>query len=337
MHPEPQTSVALGTQELRGADGIDFAVVIPAFNRAATIGEAIESVLRQTVAAKEIIVVDDASTDDTVQRVRAIGSPLVKVLVNARNLGATASRNRGAKAVTAEWIAFLDSDDYWHPDKLAAEHALIAAGGDGVTAVASNHVLVIDDKICASPTRKERIADVAGGLMTENFLGTCSCMTVKREPFVAIGGFNEQLKSCQDWDLWLRAAHAGRVLISTPPHVFYRLNTRDCISGDGRKRQSGHTYIWKSHIRQGRDLGGDRVMLALTFADVCCNRNKWKSFRRLCRYVLWAEPQRFRQVGAMLWHGATSPDYLTYRRRMEQSLEFMNGLRSRLRLRRSAA
>jgi glycosyltransferase involved in cell wall biosynthesis len=316
---------------------IDFAVVIPTFNRAASIGDAIESVLRQTFPAREIIIVDDGSTDDTVHRVTSMGHPLVRLLVNERNLGATASRNRGAKAATAEWIAFLDRDDYWHPEKLAAERAHITSGGDAVTAVASNHVLVVDERVCDAPTQKERIADVASGLRTENFLGTCSCMTVRREPFLAIGGFNEELKSCQDWDLWLRAARAGRVRISTPAHVFYRLNTRDSISSEGRKRQAGHIHIWKSHIRQGGDFGGDRVRLALTFADVCYNRNKRKSFRKLCRYALRREPRRFRQIGAMLWHGATSSDYVTYRRRMERSLELMQRLRRRFRLQQRAA
>lgn len=306
---------------------IDFSVVIPCFNRAASIVEAIESVLQQTVPAREIIVVDDGSSDDSVSRVTSIGSPLVKVLVNEGNLGATAARNRGAKAATGEWIAFLDSDDSWHPEKLAAERAAVATGGADVTAVASNHVLVIDDRVSEITTQKELVSDVSDRLRTENFLGTCSCMTVRRESFLAIGGFNEQLKSCQDWDLWLRAAHAGKVLVSKPAHVFYRLNTRDSISGDGRKRQSGHVHIWKSYIRDGRRFAGNRTSLALTFADVCLNRNKRKSFRRLCRYALEAEPRRFRQIAAMLVHGAMASDYMSYRRRMERSIELMQHMR----------
>jgi glycosyltransferase involved in cell wall biosynthesis len=307
--------------------GIDFSVVIPLFNRAATIEKAIDSILSQTVSAKEIIVVDDGSTDDSVGVVKKMACPLVKVLVNERNLGATAARNHGAKAATGNWIAFLDSDDFWHPEKLAAERAAIASGGDDVTALASNHVLVIDDRVSDIATRKELVSDVADKLRTEFFLGTCSCMTVRRDAFLAIGGFNERLKSCQDWDLWLRLASTGKVIISKPPYVFYRFNTRDSISSDGLKRQSGHIHIWKSHIRQGRKFAGDRTSLALTFADVCMNRNKRKSFRRLCRYALRAEPRRFRQIGAMLIHGATSSDYMNYRRRMERSIEVMQRVR----------
>jgi glycosyltransferase involved in cell wall biosynthesis len=309
---------------------IDFSVVIPLFNRAATITRAIESILEQSAPSKEIIIVDDGSSDDSVRIVEEMGCPRVKVLVNEHNLGATAARNRGAEAATGKWIAFLDSDDFWHPEKLAAERAAIASGGDGVVAVASNHVLVIDERISDIATRKELVSDVASKLRTENFLGTCSCMTVRRDAFLAIGGFNEKLKSCQDWDLWLRVASEGKVLISKPPHVFYRFNTRDSISSDGRKRQSGHIYIWKSHIRHEGKFGGDRTSLALTFADVCINRNKRKSFRRLCQYALRAEPRRFRQIGAMLIHGAISSDYMNYRRRMERSIELMQRVRRRL-------
>lgn len=307
-----------------------FAVVIPMFNRASTIVEAIESVLRQTAPAQEIIVVDDGSSDDSVLRVRAMNCPVVKVIVNERNAGATAARNRGVQSASAEWVAFLDSDDFWHPDKLAAEQATIASADDDAVAVASNHVLVIDERVSDIATKKESVEDIAGQLRTENFLGTCSCMTVRRDTFLAIGGFDESLKSCQDWDLWLRLAGVGRVLVSEPASVFYRLNTRDSISGDGRKRQAGHIHIWKSHIRNGSQFDGDRISLALTFADVCMNRNKRKSFRKLCQYALKAEPQRFRQVGAMLVHGAAAPDYMSYRRRMERSVEVMQRLRRQL-------
>jgi glycosyltransferase involved in cell wall biosynthesis len=325
----------------KALDGIDFAVVIPAFNRADTIMEALESVLRQSVLPKEILLIDDGSTDDTVRRVQDLDHPLIAVLVNARNMGATASRNRGAKAATARWIAFLDSDDTWHPDKLAAERRLIASHmalqDNDAVAVACNHVLVIDGHAGATSTAKEHVADPAQRLKTENYLGTCSCMTVRRDAFLAIGGFDKGLKSCQDWDLWLRLSAVGKILVSAPTHAFYRLNTRDCISTDGRKRQAGHVHVWKSHIRKGRAFGGDRTSLALCFADVALNRGKRNSFRKLCLYALKREPRRFRQVGAMLWHGATAPDYLTYRRRMERSLEAVQRLRQRLRLPRSPA
>lgn len=317
-----------------GAPGdISFSVVIPTYNRADTIGDAIASVLNQTFPVKEIIVVDDGSTDGTIERVARIGSPLVRTLVNAKNAGAPASRNRGAAAVAGDWIAFLDSDDCWHPEKIAAEHAVIAAGGADTSAVASNHVLVIDGRISRYRTEKEKVADVGGALRTANFLGTCSCMTIRRDKFKAAGGFDEGLRSCQDWDLWLRIADTGTVLISLPGYVYYRLNTQDCISTDGRKRQSGHLHIWKSHIRAGRTFRGNRAALAGIFADLCQNRGKYKSFRRLCRYALQAEPRRFPYICAMMWNGATAPDYMGYRRQMESSHELIQSVRTFMRRR----
>lgn len=315
------------------AGAIGFSVVIPTYNRAESIAAAIDSVLKQTVPVKEIVIVDDGSTDGTLERVEAIGCPLIKTVANSRNIGAAASRNRGAAVASGDWIAFLDSDDYWHPGKIAAERALIAKSGKDAVAVASNHVLVIDGRVSPFPTRKETIPDVDGALRTANFLGTCSCMTIRRDLFLSIGGFDETLRSCQDWDLWLRVAEAGDILISPPAYVYYRLNTQDCISTDGRKRQAGHVHIWKSHIREGQVFHGNRVTLATIFADVCQNRRKTKSFRKLCRYILRSEPRRLPHVCAMVWSDATSPDYLGYRRQMERSHEFMQSMRRFLRIR----
>jgi glycosyltransferase involved in cell wall biosynthesis len=323
--------VELGTEDTSAASAVradvTFSVVIPAYNRADTIAEAISSVLKQTYPVKEIIVVDDGSTDGTVEKISGIGSSIVRTLVNETNLGAPASRNRGAAAATGEWIAFLDSDDYWHPGKIEAERALIARNGSGASAVASNHVLVIDGRISPYATEKEKVPDVASMLRTANFLGTCSCMTIRRDQFLAVGGFDETLRSCQDWDLWLRIAGAGAVLISPPGYVYYRLNTQDCISTDGRKRQAGHVHIWKSHIRSGQAFHGDRAALAVIFADLCQNRRKMRSFRRLCRYVLRAQPRRLPYVAAMMWNGTLASDYLSYRRRMEQAHEAFQSAR----------
>jgi len=93
-----------------------FAAVIPTYQREATVVRAIESVLAQTVAPSEVIVVDDGSTDGTSERLREFGD-LVNIVVQPQS-GSAAARNRGVTEASAEWIAFLDSDDRWEPDHL---------------------------------------------------------------------------------------------------------------------------------------------------------------------------------------------------------------------------
>jgi len=111
-------------------------VVMPAYNAAATINTAIASVLAQTAGDLEVVVCDDASSDDTAARVRAFGDPRVRLVHNERNAGEGAARDRAIDAARGRWLAVLDADDAWAPDRL--ERLLEAAGSD-------RDVLVFDD------------------------------------------------------------------------------------------------------------------------------------------------------------------------------------------------
>ena len=102
-------------------------VVIPAYNRAATIGAAIESVLRQTWEDFELVVVDDGSTDGTLEAARRIADPRLRVVAAPHNMGAAGARNLGVAEARGTWIAFQDSDDEWLPEKLAKQMARLAA------------------------------------------------------------------------------------------------------------------------------------------------------------------------------------------------------------------
>src|SRR6478672_2666674 len=97
-------------------------VIMPVYNGAAFVSRAIDSVLRQTVRDLELIVVDDGSTDDTREVVTAITDSRLRY-IHQQNRGPSVARNNGIRAASAEWIAFLDSDDYWLPTKLEAQLA----------------------------------------------------------------------------------------------------------------------------------------------------------------------------------------------------------------------
>ena len=101
-------------------------VVIPAYNRAPTIGAAIDSVLRQTFTDFELVVVDDGSTDGTLTAARAIADPRLRVIAAPQNMGAAGARNLGVAEARGTWIAFQDSDDEWLPEKLAKQMARLA-------------------------------------------------------------------------------------------------------------------------------------------------------------------------------------------------------------------
>lgn len=184
-------------------------VVLPAFNREALVGRAIDSVLAQTFADLELIVVDDASTDGTraaLERYRDV--PRVRLVLSDRNLGGGGARNLGAEAARASLIAFQDSDDVWLPGKLAAQVALLDARpeagvcycaalySDGPRAYGIPH---------AGAARLD--GDMAREVLRTNPAST-QVLVVRREVFWEVGGFDPAMRRFQDWDLAIRLAQA---------------------------------------------------------------------------------------------------------------------------------
>ena len=192
-------------------------VVIPTHDRAASVVQAVRSVLGQTLAPSEIVIVDDGSTDGTPKRLRAefaeeIGMERVRLIVQA-NAGVSAARNRGIEAAREPWIALLDSDDLWQPEKLAWQFSRIescTAAGDEVTLVHCDEIWIRR----GNQVLQGRKHTKTGGRIFERCLPLCaispSAAVFRRDVFDALGGFDEDLPACEDYDLWLRwtARHA---------------------------------------------------------------------------------------------------------------------------------
>lgn len=106
-------------------------IVMPAFNNEAFIGDSLRSVMAQTYRNWELLVVDDASTDRTAEIVESFRDPRIRLFRNGRNVGAALSRNRALREARGKWVAFLDSDDLWHPEKLARQIAFMESGHYG--------------------------------------------------------------------------------------------------------------------------------------------------------------------------------------------------------------
>jgi glycosyltransferase involved in cell wall biosynthesis len=194
-------------------------VVIPTYNRAPLLGRALASVAAQTFRDHEIVVVDDGSTDDTHAVVRGLAAP-VRLLVQA-NAGVSAARNRGVAEARGEWIAFLDSDDCWLPEKLARQVAFVAA--DPTVVACQTEELWIRNGVRVNPARHHR--KPSGDIFPAS-LALClvspSAVMLRRETLRALGGFDEGLPACEDYDLWLRLSlHAPVHLVAEPLVVRY--------------------------------------------------------------------------------------------------------------------
>lgn len=222
--------------------GTLISVVIPARNRSAVIGRAIASVAAQTFPVHEIIIIDDSSTDSTLAVVRAMArrDPRIRLIALPERRGAARARNLGASEAQGELIAFLDSDDCWLPAKLERQVALLADSPQAPAAFTGISYRYFDRR----PFTRKPPAIVDADLLYErNVLGTCSTALVRRADFAAVGGFEPDLPSCQDWDLWLRLAERGPLLAVPEPLTEYFFDDRASISGDATAVMRGHEQV----------------------------------------------------------------------------------------------
>lgn len=179
----------------------EISVVIPTFNRASVLARALDSVLTQTRMAEEIIVVDDGSTDNSAEMV-ASEFPEVRLIVQG-NHGVSAARNRGIEAAAGEWLAFLDSDDEWRPEKLERQVTVLANHPDEL--VCHTDEIWIRHHRRVNPKRKHA---KFGGRIFQYCLPLCamspSSILLHRSVLDDVGLFDEALPACEDYDLWLR-------------------------------------------------------------------------------------------------------------------------------------
>ena len=183
-------------------------VIVPTHNRAHTLARALDSVLAQTRPADEIIVVDDGSDDETGQALERFTT--VRVL-RQENLGVSAARNAGIRAASGDWLALLDSDDVWLPEKLAWQCALIAAHPDHRLCHGNERWLRHGEPLKQLSKHRKR-----GGDIFEDCLPLCvispSAVMLRHDLLTEVGLFDENLPACEDYDLWLRICAREPVL-----------------------------------------------------------------------------------------------------------------------------
>ncbi|BAQ15731.1 glycosyltransferase family 2 protein [Methyloceanibacter caenitepidi] len=189
--------------------------IIPAYNRSHCIGRALESVLAQTLPPEEIIVVDDASTDDLAAVLAPFGDK-VRCVRHETNQGAAAARNTGLEAAGGDWVAFLDSDDVWLEDKQAQQLAFMARLGLVGSCTGFKTISGTEAEDAWRPYAEILSeSDTAWGCYTS----PGSTLVVRRDAIAASGSYDAQFARFEDWDLMLRLVldHPGRIgFLDTP-------------------------------------------------------------------------------------------------------------------------
>ncbi len=198
---------------------------MPAFNAARTIRASIESVLAQTYSDWELLVVNDGSTDNTVEVVAQFDDQRIR-LITQPNQGVAVARNTGMRAGAGAYIAFLDSDDLWHPTKLEKQVSAFERSDDRVGLVYTKHRGFIEE---VSSSFSMDI-DAAIGyrddwqrLLIMDYVPTLTVM-MRSSLTAKVGYFREDLRGTEDWDYWIRIAKSSRLVRLNEELAFYRIS-----------------------------------------------------------------------------------------------------------------
>ena len=203
-------------------------VVVTSYNSNETIGDAVASVLAQTHLPEEIIVVDDGSTDQSLEVLAKFAGRIT--VVHQDNQGPSAARNTGIAAASGEWVAFLDGDDSWHPEKLALQLVAMNNFSDAAV-IASDWTRAPSGTYAHDEPHIERV--FASEIAVLNRYQT-STVLARRSALDAAGGFDSALDSAEDWDMWLRISKLKPGILIKLPLVFYRDNPQG-VSKDLRR------------------------------------------------------------------------------------------------------
>ncbi len=215
------------------------AVVVPAYNRATMVSETIESILAQSHPADEIIVVDDGSTDATLEVLERYRNSIR--ILEQPNSGVAVARNRGIRAATADWIALVDSDDRWQPNFLSCCLG-IAEGDPEAELIYTRYHRWSGTRLLPNPALGEPPGTnpLRKLLHLRQLCSASSCM-IKRSAILSAGAFNEQrdLHPSEDWECWTRLAIRGvKFGFSPEPCAWVRVHGGNTMSDPPRMERS---------------------------------------------------------------------------------------------------
>ncbi len=243
-------------------------VIIPAYNAGKTIKATIESVLNQTFSDFEIIIINDGSTDSTLEIIEHIPDHRIKVL-SYPNSGPQKSRNRGISEASGEYLAFLDADDIWTPDKLESQLNALVENPEAAVAYSWTNWVNETGEVWRRGTYISAAGNVYEQLLLIDFVGSGSNPLIRRQALASVGDFDESLVGGQDWDMWLRLAALYPFAVVPLPQILYR--------------KSPDSNSWSNNVER-QEIGFNRVIEKALFQapesiqqrkkDIIANRYK---------------------------------------------------------------
>jgi glycosyltransferase involved in cell wall biosynthesis len=257
-------------------------VVIPTWERGRWLKRALDSVFAQTEHDFEVLVVDDGSSTDAAERVvKARTDERVRYLRLPQHRGVSAARNAGVVAATGKYVAFLDDDDEWLPQKLESQVRVLEASDATIGAVYTARLSVDQETGRVATIRfPKSFQPQAGNIITT------SSLLVKRQCFENVGLFDENFKASGDYDMWIRISERFGFVYIDVPLIKYSIHA-DRLSSDYQKKRQAVELLLKKHWAV---FAADRGCLArqyVNLAVMCYHDGKVNSAARaFCRAVI---------------------------------------------------
>lgn len=223
-------------------------VVIPVYNGEKTIRETIESVLNQTFTDFELIVINDGSTDSTLDILHSIQDPRLKVF-SYPNAGSNPSRNRGFNKSCGDYISFIDADDLWTADKLEEQYKALQENPHAAVAYSWSDCIDESSKFIRRGGHINAEGNVYAKLLISDILENGSNPLIRRQALTDIGGFDESLLAAQDWDLYLRLAAKYDFVTVRRSQILYRISPNS-LSSNVLKLETASLTVVKRAFEQ---------------------------------------------------------------------------------------
>lgn len=229
-------------------------VIIPVFNGDKTIKDTIRSVLNQTFPHFELLIINDGSTDSTLDIIKTIDDPRLKIL-SYPNAGLAASRNRGITQSKGDYISFIDADDLWTEDKLQSQWELLKKNPKAGVAYSWTNFIDESGNSIKRKTPLSLEGNVVKELFLVNFIENGSNVLIRKSALDQVGGFDESLTNSHDWDMWLRLALHYEFVCVRSPQVLYRVYPTSMSGNISGLEKSSQQIIKKAIAFSPETLG----------------------------------------------------------------------------------
>lgn len=268
-------------------NNIEISVIIPTYNRAATITQCVESVISQSYPVNEIIIVDDHSTDNTIKLLNKFRNDL-SILSTKQQSGAQTARNIGIKAAKSDWIAFLDSDDEWLPNKIEKQISVLKTVNNNLMTVVHGDCYI--KNIGSDDTKHWKLHKIDGENVYKQLLAKSGtffpAILTSKQALEKINYLDENTPSYHEWDTAIRLAKHCRFIHIQEPLFIYNIH-KNTISKNSDTSVEGYQYIINKFKDEINELCGEEVLTnhLIINSVFALNNNKNKLGREILKQI----------------------------------------------------